>query len=315
MGLSTLHISPFPSKATQGDAVSDFLERHRNAVLLGDQRYYVSLADGLIRESAGTATFEAEEAYIELAIGGHLVTVKPERPPPMTGHDLSGGKRGEITGYSRGSRRRLMRLIAGTEKDKRPIFATLTYPDVFPNEMAKWKRDIDVLGKRIRRKMPDVGFIWRIEFVNRKSGVSKGKIAPHFHLLLWGVDQYTFRKFLGPAWYSVVGSEDSKHELAGTKVERLKGWRGVMAYVSKYVAKEDYYPPEWRGRVWGIISKENIPFAIRVIIPLTRLEGVKLVRLGRKFCGLRGKTLVYGLTWLMDAESVLDYLEYLVGCD
>lgn len=308
-----MHISPSPPLGDLGGGVAEYLRKHQ-ATLSRSDRLYMSMADGLLADPALPIDYEPEEAYLEVAVGGHLVTAKPERPKGgITGMDTIGGARGMVTGFSRQSRNRLIRLIASTRKKDKPLFVTLTYPDEFVEDMSVWKRDIDTFGKRLARAFGDAGFIWRIEFVTRKSGLSRGRLAPHFHLLLWGVDLYSFREFAGSAWYAVVGSGDSLHRKAGTSSERVRTWNGVMSYVSKYVAKEQEYPSEWSGRAWGVIGRKHLPWAVRVIIPLSAREGVKLVRLGRKFLRLNGKTLVHGLTWLMDAERVLDYLEVIQG--
>jgi hypothetical protein len=86
-----------------------------------------------------------------------------------------------------------------------------------------------------------------------------------------------------------------------------------MRYVGKYIAKEDDYPDNWQGRVWGIVGRASLPWAVEIIISLTEEQGVKLVRLGRKMIKAKGRSFSYGLTWIVNAERVLDYLEFIVG--
>ncbi len=312
VGLSTFHISPFEEKK-QSISLSEYYNS-RNAMLTETEKAYVSMADGLIANRGGVFHYESEEAYAELALGGSLVIVKPERPKggdPMG--PGAGRERGAVLGFSSGSRRRLMRMIAGIERKERPVFVTLTYPDVFDDDMLKWKRDIDVLGKRLARKVPDAGFVWRIEFKKRKSGLGEGKVAPHFHLLVYRASYSELRIIIPSMWHEVVGSQNNDHLRAGSRVERIYSYGGIMRYVGKYVSKLGEFPLEWSGRAWGVIGRKNIPWAIRVFIPLTEREGVRLVRLGRKMVGLKGKTLTFGLTWIMNAERVLDYLEVMGG--
>lgn len=205
-----------------------------------------------------------------------------------------------------------MRIIASLERGERPIFVTMTYPDIFPGELSKWKRDIDVFGKRLARRHPEAGFLWRIEFKERKSGVSAGEIAPHFHLLVYGAGYRDLLGWVPAAWWSVVGSANEAHLRAGTRVERIHSWGGVMRYVGKYIAKEEDYPEDWCGRAWGIIGRASLPWAVEIIISLTGDQAKKLVRLGRKMIKAKGRSFSYGLTWIVNAERVLDYLEYLV---
>lgn len=308
-----MHISPLYKNFLDILDVSKYYKDH-NAPFTPADKIYMSMADGRIPPPVGRVEYEYEEAYLELAVGGHLVIAKPERP---TGGGVLdgeiGGQRGVVVGFSRQARNRLIRMIASTRKEERPIFATLTYPDEFNEDQARWKRDMDVFGKRFRRAFPEASYIWRIEFKERKSGKNAGQIAPHFHLLVWGPDILQFRRFSVEAWYRVVGSGNIQHYNAGTSSERVKTWNGVMSYVSKYIAKADLYPAGWTGRAWGIIGREHMPWAVRVVISLTQEEAIKLVRLGRRFCKLKGKVLTFGLTWLMDCESVFDYLEVIQG--
>ncbi len=205
-----------------------------------------------------------------------------------------------------------MRLIASLERGERPIFVTMTYPDIFPSELDKWKRDIDVFGKRLARNNTGAGFIWRIEFKERKSGLSAGKIAPHFHLLVYGAGYRDLLGWVPGAWWEVVGSGDDDHLRVGTRVERIYSFGGIMRYVGKYIAKEDSYPDNWQGRVWGIVGRASLPWAVEIIISLTEDQSTRLIRLGRKMIKAKGRSFSHGLTWIVNAERVLDYLEFLV---
>ena len=102
---------------------------------------------------------------------------------------VAGGKRGKISGFSPASRRRLLRKLAKTRCDCLPHFVTLTYPDRFPRDAQRWKRDLDALLKRLRRLFPASAGVWKLEVKERQSGDSAGAIAPHFHVLLWGVPE------------------------------------------------------------------------------------------------------------------------------
>lgn len=308
--MSTLHISPLDPDYDH--SIGPYLRDHRGH-LSRSELEYVSLAGGYIEPLANVVEYDKSEAYAEIHVGGSLVTVKPAGSPK--GHDSGqlGAARGEVLSYSSASRRRLMRMIARVDRDARPIFVTLTYPDLFSDAKEDWKRDLDAFGKRFRRKFDNASFVWRIEFQDRKSGANRGVIAPHFHLLVWGVDILEFRRFVSRSWHSVVGTGDERHLRAGTSAERLKSFNGTMRYVSKYLAKEQQFPDGWQGRVWGVVGRDSMPYAVRVVIPLTDEVAIRLVRLGRKMLGMVGKTLVFGLTWIVNAERVLDYIEWAEG--
>ena len=65
------------------------------------------------------------------------------------------------------------------------MFVTLTYPDEFPFTPERWSRDLAALERRMKRQWPELAAIWKKEFKRRKSGVNVGRVAPHFHILLW----------------------------------------------------------------------------------------------------------------------------------
>ncbi len=307
LGLSTSHTSPLQEFFGSGRDLSGYYKDHR-ALLSARDFEYLSMADGRSLNTAGRYEFTPDEPELILRLGGSLVRVRTG-----LGGAGGGGARGAVTGFSSASRRRLMRLIASLERGERPVFVTMTYPDIFPDSQTKWKRDIDAFGKRLARKHPEGGFIWRIEFKERKSGSSQGKIAPHFHLLVYGVGHRALLGWVPNAWWKVVGSGDRDHLRAGTRVERIFSWGGIMRYVGKYIAKEEDYPPDWQGRAWGVVGRRALPWAVEVIISLSADQSIKLVRLGRKMIKARGRSFSHGLTWIARAERVLDYLELLVA--
>lgn len=292
-------------------STAEYLIIHR-AQLSAIEKEYLSPKFGS-REDRKEVVFEPEEARVTVMVGGSLARIQPERPRGREGVAPPAREEGDLVRFSAASRNRLMRMIASTVRDDRPLFVTLTYPDEFPDEKGQWKRDIDVFGKRFRRQFPQSSYVWRIEFQERKSGDSEGKIAPHYHLLVWGVSIVDFRGWSDSAWYKVVGSGIADHLLAGVSSERIRKWGGTMAYVSKYIAKTDKFPQGWTGRVWGVVARDNMPWAAEVVIFVENNTAVRLLRLARKMMRLGGKVLTFGVTFLCNAERVLDYIEWAEG--
>lgn len=175
--------------------------------------------------------------------------------------------RGEIVGFSWRSRMRLLRQLACIDQSKveSGLFVTLTYPGVFSLNPAEWKRDLDAFVKRLRREHPEAAGWWKLEPQRRG--------APHFHLLLFGVgglDLAALQGWVSGAWYEVVDSGDVRHLHAGTRVERVRTWAGVMAYAGKYLGKTGMphgmgleLESVWRcvGRWWGSFGREHLPTA------------------------------------------------------
>lgn len=116
---------------------------------------------------------------------GALCEIKPPSLSLQQAVRATCAKRGKIKGFSRGSRGRLLKTVGRLRQDVLPVFVTLTYPDDFPVTPERWRRDLAALWRRIRRQWPAAAAIWKKEFKRRKSGVNEGKVAPHYHMLLW----------------------------------------------------------------------------------------------------------------------------------
>lgn len=195
---------------------------------------------------------------MQLAVGGALLRVKAAGRRMPT---VPSGRRGVITGFSPSSRRRLMDLLNSINRQAvkhLPLFITLTYPAVWPQSAATWKRHLDNWLKRLKREWPDVSCIWRLEFQKRG--------APHFHILAFGC-RFLPAKWVAEAWYSVVGSGDKSHLGAGTQVKRVASWRGVVWYAAKYMSKEGALPSGvFPGRLWGVHNRHLLPIEMLTFV-------------------------------------------------
>jgi hypothetical protein len=226
-------------------------------------------------------------------------------------------KRGIIKSFSKSSRRRLLRRLAIIRRDKLPMFATLTYPDLYPEDQGKWYKHLFNFSKRLNRQFPLCSIIWKLEIEKRKSGENKGKHAPHFHLLIWGItpskqikiDSKTFdlKEWISLAWYEVVGLNDERHFKAGTRIENIRSLNGVMHYASKYLAKSK---TEGSGhlRYWGKIFSNKLPIGLLKKVEIDVKKGVDLIRLGRRFMKLRGRSYLT-LSWQGNASVWAEKLD------
>jgi hypothetical protein len=184
---------------------------------------------------------------------------------------IGGGVRGPVVGFSRQSRRRLMRLLGTvrTEQMGQGWFATLTYHNAYP-ERGDVKRDLRALQDRLRRLDPEAAMIWRLEAQERG--------APHYHLLIWS--NLLRPKWLRDNWTEVVGERTSEwHARYGCDVQPMRSWAKLRAYCAKYVAKEVSDGLEWgrRWAAWGALSTD--PLDMRM---LTESEAVEVKRLCRR---------------------------------
>lgn len=207
---------------------------------------------------------------LTVATGGAYVKAQPGAHPRRAS---ASGRRGRIVDYSRSSRKRLLTLLNSINRPAcrdLPLFITLTYPAVWSADPARWKRDLDVLGKRLVAEFPRVAFIWKLEYQKRG--------APHYHLLLFGV-RYVDHKWLAQQWYEVVDSGDEKHLQAGTEVRPIEGWRGVLSYAAKYLTKAGLpVGMTWAGRYWGVVGRRYLPVLMQTYL-LSWQEFYRLRRL------------------------------------
>lgn len=189
---------------------------------------------------------------VRMFVGGDLVRLRGDASVTVR----VGAKRGVVKGFTRESRRRMLRFLQTLDQPRcgMPLFVTLTYPGAWPGSPRQWKRDLDNWLKRLKRAMPEVWAVWRLEPQRRG--------APHYHLLVFGVPRLD-KDWLSRTWFEVVGSQDERHLRAGTQVQRVKSWRGVVWYAAKYLAKEvDELPEQWRagvGRWWGVHQRGLAP--------------------------------------------------------
>lgn len=229
------------------------------------------------------------------------------------------GGRGEVLNFSRKSQKRLRNTLGKIDKTQGvPLFATLTYPDHYPQVGRVWKKHLKNLWMRIQRKYKDASFVWVLELQVRKSGENAGEYAPHFHLLIFGIpNSYEFKKWLSQAWFQIVGSGDEKHLRAGTSVEITKSWRRISGYVSKalkYLSKAeiDSMPEEWHtGRFWGVYGRSNVPWAHSWICKLTESEAVRLMRYLRKYAGIKGRD-YRSLSVIADSNAWSERIEWIL---
>jgi hypothetical protein len=195
----------------------------------------------------GLVSFREGASLAQVSVG-HTVGKHPQRVT---------WTRGMIKGFSKQSRRRILRIVATIKRIEKPVFVTCTYPDNFPTEGAAMKTHLTKFFKRITRAFPGAIVLWRLEPQKRKSGTNKGEIAPHYHMLIWKVPFGKLWEWIPVNWYEVVNSGDEKHLLAGTRVEPVRSVHGVLNYTSKYICKSLEFVVEGWGRYWGIINRDD----------------------------------------------------------
>ncbi len=221
-----------------------------------------------------------------------------------TGQPVPFGKKKPIKGFSADSRRGLMFAISGVRRDAPlPCFVTLTYPSAFPDPFSS-KRHLKMFIQRLLRAFPDACGIWKLEPQDRG--------APHYHLLIWGVDDAELKKWVPFAWHKIAGNGDQNHLffhlgiLHESKpcVSLVRSFRGVWAYASKYLGKT-FSVAGWddlhTGRFWGFVNKEKIPFGELVECELSRSHVFHVMRYQRRFSKRRLRA--SGFTLFCDSQQ------------
>jgi hypothetical protein len=194
----------------------------------------------------------------------------------------TGKKRGQITGFSSGARRRMFFVLNSLNRTQEglPLLLTLTYPGSDRwNRLQRddFKRHLDSFWKRLERAYPNAHAIWKLEPQQRG--------APHYHLLVFGVD-FIPNKLVSRMWWEVVGSGEIDNLKNGVDLQQARSWPAVGSYVSKYVAKVvDHVPVNWTapGRWWGRLGRNRFSIDLEAVT----LSQVAAQRLRRLFARMR----------------------------
>jgi hypothetical protein len=243
--------------------------------------------------------------FITAAVGGTCVKVRKT----MNGHVvLGGGCRGEVRGFSRRSRKRLLDWLNSIPRSQTQggLFITLTYHLKWGETFEDWKRDLDTFFKRLRRKFPKVIAVWKLELQKRG--------APHFHLLVFGVP-FIAHQWLASAWNEIVDPGNAAHLAAGTEVRSIRSFGGVIHYAVKYISKiDDSLEPLHTGRIWGIVGRQNIE-VLWFTVELSRGEHDRIKRVLRRWVSRKLRRRNWrappgGLTAYLTIEVALRLLEW-----
>jgi len=184
--------------------------------------------------------------------------------------------RGDVTMFTRKSRKRLLERAARLDSSKGCTFITLTYGQQFPLDSLIYKAHLFAFLKRIRRLHPAASGVWRLEFQKRG--------APHFHLMLYNCP-YIPKAVIAKMWSEVIGDEYCDHSVTPsrppmTRIEWCGSPKKVTYYLSKYVAKDSGFNTvpyltattgevPRIGRFWGCFNRLLLPYCELVTVIIT----------------------------------------------
>jgi hypothetical protein len=224
-----------------------------------------------------------------------------------------GGIRDRVRGFSRTSRRNLLRRLASINRSAfrafkgRFIFVTLTYPKHYPEDPELCKRHLKALRKRLQREYKSFAAFWRLGIQRRE--------AWHFHVLLFVGPSFgtvgELRRFISSSWYEVTGKVSEGHLRTGTRVEAVKRWREVTSYVERYMAKPEEFPEGLQtGRIWGIWNEELLPVQWETV-QVSLKDAFRIRRIYRKLARRKGSGSLRSITVFIRHENVIRLLEFL----
>jgi hypothetical protein len=256
-------------------------------------------------------------AYVSSAVGGSVSSISFEdyrtKNQVCPRIDHPGGTKGRIKGFSRVSRRNLLRRLASINRRAfrasraRVIAITLTYPHQYPEDPDTCKGHLKAFRKRLERRYGSFAAFWRM-------GIQK-RGAWHFHLLLFAPPSFgtlpALRDSVASCWYEVCGKVSEGHLRAGTHVNKVRNWRKATSFAEKYLAKEEQFPEDMEtGRVWGRWNKDLLPVRWETIQVSLR-DAYRIRRVFRKLARIRSNGSLLRLTVFVRYENVIHLLEFL----
>src|SRR5918995_2118798 len=250
-------------------------------------------------------------ACVSSSVGGSVSTLSFEdtktgnRLRPSKRHGR--GMRDRVRGFSRESRRNLLRRLASINRAAfkafkgRIISITLTYPHEYPEEPEICKNHLKALRRRLQRKFGEFAGFWRMGIQRRG--------AWHFHLLLFVGPSIgsirELRRFISSSWYEITGKVSEGHLRTGTRVEAVKRWKQVTSYVERYMAKPEEFPEGLEtGRIWGIWNGDLLPVRWETVQVSLR-DAYKLRRIYRKLARRKGSGSLLSMTVFVRYENVI----------
>jgi hypothetical protein len=234
-------------------------------------------------------------------------------PPPKR---RGGGIRGRVRGFSRVSRRNLLRQLASINRNAfrasrgRMVFVTLTYPHEYPQDPERCKAHLKALRKRLQREYKPFAAFWRLGIQQRG--------AWHFHLLLFVEPSFgsvgELRRFISSAWYEVTRKISEGHLRAGTRVEVAKKWKQATSYAERYMAKPEEFPAALQtGRIWGVWNGKLLPVRWETVA-VSPQDAYRIRRTYRKLARRKGSGSLHRMTVFVRHENVVRLLEFLDYC-
>jgi hypothetical protein len=277
---------------------------------------------------------DPDDAGVRIRVSGDLLMVY-NTARPIEFDRKRARERSSIVRFSEGCAYRMGRYLRESVAEYTNM-VTLTYPENYPIDGRVIKQQLRVFLQRVKRLAESNGrkqssSFWFLEFQKRG--------APHFHIF---TTEFVPHYWIASTWYDIVGSGDTAHLRAGTRIEKLKaGKKGVIIYAKKYARKQEQkdVPENYQnvGRFWGIhglrtvvsadiaffkdelrknevfdlkqslFNKISLGIAEGSLTFIKKSEGFRLFRINRTACSFNYMTLIQSLC--AEFKTVNGYFE------
>lgn len=211
-----------------------------------------------------------------------------QKTPPPKPH-------GTITGFSRDARFRMLSAFNRLDFDNIPkaLFLTLTYPDqVIVKSKDQFNQNLSTFWRRLETYLGrHQAAFWRLEHIDRKTGLYVGQMWPHIHLLIPGLN-WLKKATIREMWGKSIG-----YKKVIVWPVACTGQKGAAWYIAKYCGK----PPDCSlvislnlnkcstGKQWGILRRKLLPnaqkYTIRIPQGMAAMEVLSMVHAARPSTG------------------------------
>lgn len=225
---------------------------------------------------------------VEFYDRGVLTSIKKSLVDQKLPEKVGGGKRGEISGWSKHSRSRLRNFLLTSSADGTPEALTLTVPGDILSEEDWYSLAAPFWLKVAKLKIPCV---WRIELQQRKQ--------PHIHLICWGSgSSFT----LADLWKQHIARlppvefyDKNRNRVICSRLALPGAWDhcatpslcegdgvGWWRYLCDHASKGKQAQLGWEGRQWGVVYRKGFHEIIPSKIDLTLQQWNRFMRALRR---------------------------------
>lgn len=195
-------------------------------------------------------------------------------------------KRGEISGFSKSSVRRLRDLLVfgelkTTERTRYGYTLTVPWNDLSGDVLEDYKESFNRFGVGFCRYLPNSAFVYRHELQRRR--------APHLHGILFlsvyddfdsGLIDMLWRRAIRPV---KRGGNQSAFFRYGVKGDSIDGGFACFRYLCDHASKHKQDQLGYNGKQWGVLNRKCLQSSSDTVNFDSRRDLVDFFRLCRRY--------------------------------